>query len=139
MACGAAVACPDRKVICLEGDFSLNFCIMALWTMAKQQTDLCVINMNNSGSRALQMELARVRPGDETDKALSMLLIQNPEPDYVKIAEGYGVPGTKATTAEEFHEQFVAAMEKKGPHFIDAHVESMAPATIKMIRDNLVL
>jgi len=100
---------------------------------------MCVINMNNSGSRALQMELARVRPGDETEKALSMLLIQNPEPDYVKIAEGYGVPASRATTAEEFHEQFVAEMEKKGPHFIDAHVESMAPKTIEMIRENLVL
>ena len=138
-ALGVSVACPDRKVICFEGDFSLNFCIMALWTMAKQKCDMCVINLNNTGSRALQMELARVRPGDETDKALSMLLIQDPEPDYVAIAEGYGVPATKATTAEEFHEQFVAAMENKGPHFIDAHVESMAPKTIEMIRENLDL
>lgn len=138
-ALGVSVACPDRKVICFEGDFSLNFCIMALWTMANQQCDMCVVTMNNTGSRSLQMELARVRPGDETDKALSMLLIQNPEPDYVAIAEGYGVSASRAKTAEEFHEQFVAAMNKKGPHFIDAHIESMAPATIKMIRDNLVL
>ena len=28
---------------------------------------------------------------------------------------------------------------EKGTHLIDAHVESMAPATIKMIRENLVL
>jgi hypothetical protein len=35
--------------------------------------------------------------------------------------------------------RIAAAMNKKGPHFIDAHVESIAPATIEMIRENLVL
>jgi acetolactate synthase-1/2/3 large subunit len=139
VAIGAALASPDRKVICLEGDFSLNLCVMSLWTLAKQNSDVCVVNLNNGGSQALRMELARVRPGDETKKALDMLLIRDPEPDYVKLAEGYGVSATRATTAEEFHRQFVAAMKKKGPHFIDAHVESVAPATIKMIRENLVL
>ena len=139
VAIGAAVAAPHRKVVCLEGDFSLNLIPMSLWTLAKQNADLCVINLNNGGSQALRMELARVRPGEETDKALDMLLIRGPEPDYVKIAEGYGVPASIATTAEEFHQQFAAAMKKKGPLFIDAHVESIAPATIEMIRENLVL
>ena len=50
-----------------------------------------------------------------------------------------GVEATRASTAEEFHEQFGAAMAKKGPCLIDAQIESTAPATIKMIRDNLVL
>ena len=117
----------------------MNLCIMSLWTLAKQKADVCVIILNNGGSQALRMELARVRPGEETQKALDMLLINGPEPDYVKIAEGYGVSATRATTAKEFHQQFVAAMKKKGPHVIDAHVESAAPATIKMIRENLVL
>ena len=139
VAIGASVAAPDHKVVCLEGDFSLNLNIMSLWTMAKQNSNICLVIMNNGGSQALRMELARVRPGDETDKALDMLLIRDPEIDYVKIAEGNGLSATRATTAEEFHQQFAAAMKKKGPHVIDAQVESAAPATIKMIRDNLVL
>ena len=139
VAIGAAVAAPDRKVVCMEGDFSLNLCIMSLWTMAKQRADMCVIVMNNGGSQALRMELARVRPGEESQKALDMFMIEDPAPDYVKLAEGYGVSGSRATTAEEFYEQFSAAMKKKGPHLIDAHVESIAPIAIKMIRENLVL
>jgi acetolactate synthase-1/2/3 large subunit len=139
VAIGASVAAPDRKVICMEGDFSLNLNIMSLWTMAKQNANVCLVILNNGGSQALRMELARVRPGEETEKALDMLLIRGPEIDYVKIAEGNGVSATRATTAEEFHQQFAAAMKKKGPHVIDAQVESAAPATIKMIRDNLVL
>jgi acetolactate synthase-1/2/3 large subunit len=139
VAIGAAVAAPDRKVVCMEGDFSLNLCIMSLWTMAKQRADMCVIVMNNGGSQALRMELARVRPGEESQKALDMFMIEDPAPDYVKLAEGYGVSASRATTAEEFYEQFSAAMKKKGPHLIDAHVESIAPIAIKMIRENLVL
>ena len=139
VAIGAAVAAPDRKVVCMEGDFSLNLCIMSLWTMAKQKADMCVIVMNNGGSQALRMELARVRPGEESQKALDMFMIQDPAPDYVKLAEGYGVSASRATTAEEFYEQFSAAMKKKGPYLIDAHVESIAPMAIKMIRENLVL
>ena len=100
---------------------------------------MCVIVMNNGGSQALRMELARVRPGEESQKALDMFMIDDPAPDYVKLAEGYGVPGSRANTAEEFYEQFAAAMKTKGPHLIDAHVESIAPVAIKMIRENLVL
>jgi acetolactate synthase-1/2/3 large subunit len=59
--------------------------------------------------------------------------------DYLKLADSMGVKATRANTAEEFHEQFAAAMTKKGPHLIDAQIESSAPATIKLIRDNLVL
>jgi len=47
---------------------------------------------------------------------LSMLHLDNPSLDWVKIAEGQGVPATRATTAEEFHKQFEAAMSTKGPH-----------------------
>ena len=138
IAVGAAVACPDRKVVLLSGDWSFMQTNQSLWTMAQENADICVVIMNNKGSRALEMELARVRPGDATPNMMKMLDLQNPDIDWVSMSEGLGVPATTATTAEEFYEQFEAAMNNKGPHLIDAQVESMAPATIKMIRDNLV-
>ena len=36
--------------------------------------------------------------------------------------EGHGGPATRATTAEEFHQQFEAAMRMKGPHLIEAQI-----------------
>ena len=45
-----------------------------------------------------------------------------------------GVPATVANTAEEFHEQFAAAMENKGPRFIDAKFESITPVMVDMMR-----
>ena len=38
------------------------------------------------------------------------------------IATGHGVPATRATTAEEFHRQFEAALSAKGPHLIECQI-----------------
>jgi len=51
-----------------------------------------------------------------------MQRIDNPTLNWLKIAEGHGVPATRATTAEEFHQQFAAAMSSQGPHLIEAQV-----------------
>ena len=122
VACGVAIAAPDRKVVLLEGDFSLMQGNTALWSMAQHNLDICVINFNNRGSASLTTELARVRRGEAQSKSLEMLDINNPPVDYAAMAESMGVPATRAGTAEEFHEQLAAAMKKKGPHFIDADI-----------------
>jgi len=73
--------------------------------------------------------LARAREGDPNEKMLSMLRLDNPTLDWVKIAEGQGVPATRATTAEEFHKQFEAAISTKGPRLIEAQiVQNLKPA-----------
>ncbi len=60
---------------------------------------------------------------------LSLLQIGNPSLDWVKLAEAQGVPATRATTAEEFHQQFAAAMTTKGPRLIEAQfVQDLKPA-----------
>jgi len=94
---------------------------------------------NNKGSRALEMELARVRPGDATPKMMAMLDLKAPDLDWISMAKGMGLEASTAKTAEEFNTQFEIAMKTKGPHLIDARVVTMATATIKMIRENLVL
>ncbi len=139
MACGAAVACPDRKVICLEGDFSFMLGPQALWSIANQNANVCIVNYNNHGSASLEMELSRVRPGDASEKSLSMLQIRKPLIDYLHLAASMGVKATRASTAEEFHEQFAEAMSIKGPHLIDAQIESTVGPVIEHIRKNLVL
>jgi acetolactate synthase-1/2/3 large subunit len=116
------VGARDRKVVALEGDFSLMQGNTALWTMAQHKLDICVVNFNNQGSVSLTTELARVRRGEVRPKSLELLNITNPPVDYAAMAESMGVPATRARTAEEFHLQFADAMKKKGPHFIDADI-----------------
>jgi len=134
IAAGAAVACPDRKVLLLSGDYTLMQCSSALWNLAAQNLDVLVVNYNNAGSGALEMELARVRRGDAQDKSLAMVHIRAPYIEYADMAQSMGVPATVANTAEEFHEQFAAAMENKGPRFIDAKFEPLTPMMVDMMR-----
>ena len=138
VACGVAIAAPDRKVVLLQGDFSLMQGNTALWSMAQHNLDICVVNFNNQGSASLTTELARVRRGEPQPKSMEMLNINNPAIDYAAMAESMGVPATRASTAEEFHQQFAAAMQKKGPHFIDADIlkGSIADQIITMHRAN---
>lgn len=125
---GAAVACSDRKTVVLEGDGSGMYTPQTLWSMARENVDATVVVLKNDSYGILNIELARVREGDPNDKMLSLLHIGNPSLDWVKIAEGQGVPATRATTSEEFHKQFEAAMGAKGPHLIEAQfVQDLQP------------
>jgi len=124
---GAAIACPDRKVIALQADGSAMYTVQALWTMARENTDVTVVIMNNRSYAILNIELARVGAGQPTPKTLSMLDLSRPDIDWVSISKGMGVPATKATTAEEFHQQFAQAMASKGPRLIEAMVVQQMP------------
>jgi len=67
---------------------------------------------------------------------LSMLRIDNPSLDWVKLAEAQGVPATRATTAEEFHKQFDAEMSTKGPRLIEAQIVQNLQPMSDYIHDN---
>jgi acetolactate synthase-1/2/3 large subunit len=120
---GAAIACPDRKVIALQADGSAMYTVQALWSMARENTDVTVVIMNNRSYAILNIELARVGAGKPTPKTLSMLDLSNPDIDWVGLAEGMGIPASRAQTAEEFHQQFAVAMEGEGPCLIEAMVD----------------
>lgn len=123
-AVGAALACPDRKVICLEGDGSAMYTISALWTMVRENLDITVVMFNNRKYSILELEFSRTgaRGGVPGPKAASMLDVGSPDMDFVSMAQGMGMKAFRATTAEEFNDQFAGAMAQKGPVLIDAVV-----------------
>ncbi|SFJ01274.1 acetolactate synthase-1/2/3 large subunit [Amycolatopsis sacchari] len=122
VATGAAVAAPDRPVIALQADGSALYTISALWTHARENLDVTTVILNNSAYAILRMELQRVGAESSGPKANALLDLSKPDMDFAKIAEGMGVPATRATTAEELAEQFRAAQAEPGPHLIDAVV-----------------
>jgi len=119
MAVGAAIAAPDRKVICPHGDGGAAYTMQALWTMAREKLDVTVVVYANRSYAILNVELARVGAIGAGPKALSMLDLHNPEMNWVKIAEGLGVEASRATTSEEFASQYESAMKTKGPRLIE--------------------
>jgi acetolactate synthase I/II/III large subunit len=129
VATGAAIACPDRKVICLEGDGSGMYTLQALWTQARESLDVTTVIFANHSYAILNIELARVGAGDPGPKAVSMLDLHNPELDWVKLASGMGVEATRATSVEEFAAQFESAMRNRGPRLIEIVVQTGDPAS----------
>jgi acetolactate synthase-1/2/3 large subunit len=122
LALGAAVACPARKVIALQADGSAMYTLQALWTIAREQTDVTVVIMNNRSYAILNIELARVGAGEPSAKTLSMFDLSRPDLDFVALAKGMGIRASRAATAEEFDALFAEAMATKGPQLIEAMV-----------------
>jgi len=118
LATGAAIACPDRKVICLEGDGSAMYTLQALWTQAREGLDVTSVIFANRRYAILEIELARVgaQPGPQ---ARSNYSIGDPDLDFVQLARGLGVSATRAGSADEFNRQFATAMNEPGPHLIE--------------------
>ena len=117
---GAAVARPEAKVVCLHGDGGAMYTIQSLWTMAREQLDICIVIFANRKYQILQIELARVGAQSMNKKTLDMLDLSNPDLDFVGLANSMGVAGYKATTAEEFNLLFERAMKEPGPRLIEA-------------------
>jgi len=118
LAAGAAVACPDRKIVCLHGDGGAMYTLQTLWTMAREQLDVTVVIFANRSYAILNIELQRVgaQPGP---RALSMLDIGNPTLDWTMLATGMGVEAVKVDTIDDFAAAFGAAMAEPGPRLIE--------------------
>lgn len=126
VAVGAAVAAPDRPVLCLESDGSAMYTISGLWTQARENLDVTTVLYNNSAYDILRVELQRVGAGSAPGpKALDLLDLSRPTMDFVKIAEGMGVAARRATTAGEFADALRWGLAEEGPHLIDAVVPSL--------------
>ena len=121
-AVGAAIACPDRKVIALEGDGSAMYTIQALWTMAREKLDVINIIFNNRAYAVLNIELQRVGAGNVGEKAKAQLDLSTPPLDFVRLGEGMGVTSRRAATTAEFVAAFEHALRTPGPHLIEAIV-----------------
>ncbi len=122
LATGAAIACPERKVVCLQGDGGAMYTLQALWTQARERLDVTTVIFANRSYAILNVEMARVGARNVGPRALSMLDLHNPELDFVKLAEGLGVEASRAETIAAFDDQFASAMAGRGPKLIEVVV-----------------
>ncbi len=125
VAVGAAVACPDRRVIAFESDGSALYTFQSLWTMAREGLDVTTIILNNRSYAVLNMELNRVGAEAAGPRARQMLDLRGPDLDFVALAQGLGVPASRATTADELVDQLGRSLATPGPTLIDAIVPSI--------------
>ncbi|MCA3564378.1 MAG: acetolactate synthase large subunit [Methylocystis sp.] len=122
MALGAAVAAKDRKIVNLQADGSAMYTLQALWSQARAGADVLTVIWSNAAYAILSGELMAVGASNPGRKALDMLSLDDPALDWVKLAEGMGVPALRCDTAEAFTAAFQSGLKERGPFLIEAIV-----------------
>jgi acetolactate synthase-1/2/3 large subunit len=117
-ATGAAVACRDRKVVCLQADGAGMYSLQALWTQAREKLDVINVVFANRRYAILQGELAAVgaQPGPASKELFDL---SRPEIRWTKLAEGMGVEAVRVETLEAFTDAFTSARARRGPFLIE--------------------
>jgi acetolactate synthase-1/2/3 large subunit len=124
LATGAAVACPDRRVLNLEADGSAMYTLQGLWTQAREGLGVTTVIYNNSSYAILNMEMGRVGAEPPGPTATSLLDISRPDLSFVHLAEGLGVPAVRVDNAGALHTELAKSFHEPGPKLIEAIVPS---------------
>lgn len=118
VATGAAVAAPDRRVVCLEADGSALYTVQALWTQAREGLDVTTVVFDNRAYGILEFELSRVGAGEAGPAARALLDLGGPALDFCALARGMGVPAVSVTTSEELVAALDRALAEPGPSLV---------------------
>src|SRR4030042_2489385 len=118
VATGAAVACPDRKVFCLQADGAGMYTLQALWTQAREKLDVVDVVFANRVYKILYGELRATgaTPGRASD---TLFDLGRPDLDWVGLARGMGVEAVRVENLETFADTFRAACGRRGPFLIE--------------------
>jgi acetolactate synthase-1/2/3 large subunit len=115
-AIGAQVANPDRMVVSINGDGGMQMCSQELAICAINQIPVKIVVINNQvlGMVRQWQEIIHGNRFSHIDLAGS--------PDFVKLAEAYGVKGLRATNKEEARRMWQEALDTPGPVLVEFFV-----------------
>ena len=119
VAIGAALACPDRQVLCLEGDGSAMYTTQSLWTMARENLDITVVIMSNRAYQILRAQLPRVGIANPGRRSIDMLTLDRPQLDWRAMAKAHGVEAGMATDLDGLVRQLNRGFSVRGPYLIE--------------------
>lgn len=119
LAVGAAVACPDRRLLCLTADGSGMYTPQALWTMAREGLNITTVVLANHDYAVLKREFSYLGVGDPGPRARDMFEIGRPDLDWMQVGKGMGVPSSRVSSLEEFNKALRRGFVSDGPTLIE--------------------
>jgi acetolactate synthase-1/2/3 large subunit len=116
-AMGVKMALPDEQVICVAGDASIQMNIQELGTLAQYGINVKTVIINNGWQ-------GMVRQWQETfyEKRYSSSNMEAGRPDFVKLAEAYGVKGMLIESRDELQGAIAEILAHNGPVLVDVRV-----------------
>ena len=115
-AIGAKVGCPEQTVWCIAGDGGIQMTIQELATAVQDNIAVKIAIINNG-------YLGMVRQWQELFYGRRYVATPLSSPDFVKVAEAYGLPGIRVTDKLQVVAAIEEAMAHEGPFLIDFQVE----------------
>lgn len=114
---GAKYGAPDRDVCIFVGDGGLQMTMQEYGTIMQYDIPVKIILLNNN-------YLGMVRQWQELfyDERYSETLMQNP--DFIKIADAYGIKGRKVVNREDLDEAIAEMLEHDGAYLLEVEVET---------------
>ena len=119
LATGAAVAAPERPVLCLQADGSAMYTLQALWTQAREGLNVTTVVLSNRSYAILNMELHRVGADAGGPRARRLLDLTDPELDFCDLARGMGVPARRVENAEDLIAALETGFAEPGPTLVE--------------------
>jgi acetolactate synthase-1/2/3 large subunit len=119
VATGAAIACPDRRVVCMVGDGSAMYTIQSLWTQAREGLNVTTVVFANHAYNILQAEYANMGLGKPDGAAMAMMDIGNPRIDWQALGKSMGCATRRVETAEALYAALCACHAEPGPSLIE--------------------
>lgn len=118
-AIGAQIACPDQLVVSISGDGGFQMTLQELAVVKELNLPLKIFIVNNQ-------YLGMVRQWQESfyEERYSYSTIPV-QPDFVKLAESYGIKGCRATNNEELEQVLKSVFEDGGPAVVDCRVKRL--------------
>ncbi|MCD6452819.1 MAG: biosynthetic-type acetolactate synthase large subunit [Dehalococcoidales bacterium] len=115
-AIGAKIGCPDRTVWSIAGDGGFQMTIQELATVAQEPVAIKIAILNNG-------YLGMVRQWQELFYKRRYVATPLSSPDFVKVAEAYGIPALRVKHKSEVLPAIKQAMAESGPFLIDFMIE----------------
>jgi acetolactate synthase-1/2/3 large subunit len=119
-AIGAAFAGEGRRVICLEGDGSIQMNIQELQVLVHHQLPIKVVVYNNNGYLSIRTTQSNFFNknfiGESATSGISF-------PDFIKLAAAYGIPASRISDPAQITGQLKEALSGSGPAIIEVMVD----------------
>jgi acetolactate synthase-1/2/3 large subunit len=114
-AIGAAIARPDLPVVCLTGDGGFQFTLPEIAVAVEQRLGVIFVVWNNRGYREIETSMR--------DAAVEPVGVSPAPPDFIKLADAYGIPAERIASPAELGDALRRARAGGGPRLIEIIVD----------------